>query len=78
MYHMAIVTDSGLARTVQLVVWDSSSLNGNNGTNRRVGNTANKLILESTVLCMCRLVGMEFTGVGKPQDKPKGDDDKLS
>ena len=25
MYHIAIVTDSGLARSVQLVVWDGSN-----------------------------------------------------
>ncbi len=25
MYHIAIATDSGMARTVQSVVWDSSS-----------------------------------------------------
>ena len=32
MCHMAIATDPGLARTVQSVVWDSSSWNDNNGT----------------------------------------------
>ena len=50
---------------------------GNIGTNRRVGIAANELILQSTVLCMCRVVGMEFTGVGKPHDKPEGDDVNL-
>ena len=77
MYHIAIATGSGLPRAVQSVVWDSSSLNDNNGTNRRVGNTANELILQSTVLCMGRVVGREFTGVGKPHNKPEGEDVNL-
>ena len=77
MFHIAIATDSGLARTVQLAVWDSSSLIGNIGTNRRVGIAANELILQSTVLFVCRVVGREFTGVGKPHDKPEGDDVNL-
>ena len=42
--------------------------------NRRVDNAVNKLILQSTVLFVCRVVGREFTGVGKPHDKPEGDD----
>ena len=50
MYHMTIATDTGLPRSVQLVVWDSSSLIGNIGTNRRVGIAANELILQSTIL----------------------------
>ena len=45
--------------------------------NRIVDNAVNDLILQSTVLCMCRVVGMEFTGVGKPHDKPEGDDVNL-
>ena len=45
--------------------------------NRRVGITANELILQSTVLFLCRVVGMEFTGVGMPHDKPEGDDVNL-
>ena len=77
MYHMTIATDSGMARTVQSVVWDSSNLNGNIGTNRRIGNDANELILQSTILFVCRVVGREFTGVGKPHDKPEGDDVNL-
>ena len=77
MYHMTIATDSGMVRTVQRVVWDSSSLNDNIGTKRRVGNAAKELILQSTVLFVCRVVGMEFTGVGKPHDKPEGDDVNL-
>ena len=65
MYHMTIATDSGVARTVQLVVWDSSSLIDNIGTGRRVGKAANELILQSTILFLCRVVGMEFTGSGE-------------
>ena len=33
--------------------------------------------LQSTVFCVCRVVGREFTGVGKPHDKPEGDDVNL-
>ena len=76
-YYMTIDTDSGMTRIVQSVVWDSSSLNDNIGTKRRVGNAANELILQSTVLSVCRVVGREFTGVGKPHNKPEGEDVNL-
>ena len=69
-HHMTIATDSGMARTVQSVVWDNSSW-------RATLDPTGELILQSTVLCMCRVVGMEFTGVGKPHDKPEGDDVNL-
>ena len=45
--------------------------------NWRVDKGVNDLILQSTVLFVCRVVGREFTGVGKPHDKPEGDDVNL-
>ena len=53
-------------------------MNSNIGTTGElVDNAVNDLILQSTVLFLCRVVGMEFTGVGKPHDKPEGDDVNL-
>ena len=42
MYHMIIAIDSGLARSVQSVVWDSSSWIATLEYNRRVDNAVNK------------------------------------
>ena len=52
-------------------------MESNIGTKWRVDNDVNDLILQSTILFECRVVGMEFTGVGKPHDKLEGEDVNL-
>ena len=60
-----------------VVLWKQLLQECSIGYNRRVDIRVSKLILQSTVLCVCRVVWKEITGVGMPRDKPAGEDVNL-
>ena len=60
-----------------VVLWKQLLQECSIGYNRRVDSTVNKLILQSTVLFVCRVVRKDITGVGMPRDKPAGEDVNL-
>ena len=60
-----------------VVLWSSSSRSAVLDTTGELTVYVNELILQSTVLFVCRVVWKDITGVGMPRDKPAGEDANL-
>ena len=70
MPHSTIATDPGLARTQYELGGGSFGWRATlKPSGELTTDSVNEFILQSTIVCVCRVVAMEFTGVWKPHDK---------